>query len=103
MTKIKFSLSSTAFITIVSAYFSFMLNIKFWQFAFEKIEISNFMVLIFTLSLPFFILILAGGLLYTIGTYFYGHPQRKFNHFIWHIFILLASICHLAAILYFMI
>ena len=57
MTKIKFSLSSTAFITIISAYFSFMLNIKFWQFAFEKIEISNFMVLIFTLSLPFFIFI----------------------------------------------
>ena len=60
-------------------------------------------VLIEKCSLPFLILILAGGLLYTIGTYFYGHPQRKFNHFIWHIFILLASLCHLAAILYFMI
>ena len=33
-------------------------------------------------SLPFFLLILAGGVLYTIGTYFYGHPQRKFNHFV---------------------
>ena len=54
-------------------------------------------------SLPFFLLILAGGILYTIGTYFYGHPQRKFNHFVWHIFIILASICHLIAILYFMI
>lgn len=65
--------------------------------------ISILPVLIQKCSLPFFLLILAGGILYTIGTYFYGHPQKKFNHFIWHIFIILASICHLIAILYFMI
>lgn len=53
--KTKFSLSSTAFIAVISAYFSFMLNIKFWQFAFEIIEVSNLNVAFFTLSLPFFI------------------------------------------------
>lgn len=34
-----------------------MLNIKFWQFAFERIEISNFTVAIFAMTLPFFIFI----------------------------------------------
>lgn len=57
MNKRSFTLNSTAFITIVSAYFSFMLNIKFWQFAFEKIEINGFAVAFFALTLPFFIFV----------------------------------------------
>lgn len=57
MSKTKFILSSTAFTAVISAYFSFMLNIKFWQFAFERIEISNFTVAIFAMTLPFFIFI----------------------------------------------
>ena len=57
MSKTKFTLSSTAFTAVISAYFSFMLNIKFWQFAFERIEISNFTVAIFAMTLPFFIFI----------------------------------------------
>lgn len=50
----------------------------------------------------FLILIVAGGVFYTIGIYFYLHPEREYSHFIWHLFIILASLCHLAAILYFM-
>ena len=57
MSKTKFILSSTAFTAVISAYFSFMLNIKFWQFAFERIEISNFTVAIFAMTLPFFFFI----------------------------------------------
>ena len=51
---------------------------------------------------PIFIILIAlGGVMYTIGTFFYSKPQKRFFHFIWHIFIILASICHLLAILYF--
>lgn len=50
----------------------------------------------------FMILIALGGVLYTIGTFFYSHPQKHFFHFVWHIFIILASLSHLIAILYFM-
>lgn len=53
-------------------------------------------------SIIFIIWIALGGILYTIGTFFYGHPQKKFFHFTWHIFIILASLCHLIGILYFM-
>lgn len=48
-------------------------------------------------------LIVLGGILYTVGTFFYSKPQKYMFHFIWHIFIILASICHLVAILFFMI
>ena len=52
---------------------------------------------------PIFIILIAlGGVMYTIGTFFYSKPQKKFFHFVWHIFIILASICHMIAILYFM-
>ena len=38
-----------------------------------------------------FILILSGGILYSIGVYFYA-KKRKYFHSIWHIFIILASV-----------
>lgn len=49
-------------------------------------------------SLNFFFWILAGGLLYTIGTIFYSNKKIKFNHGIWHIFVLAASITHFLGI-----
>lgn len=50
----------------------------------------------------FFGFILAGGLLYTIGVYFYSKPQKPYFHFIWHLFIGFASLAHAIAILYFL-
>ena len=38
-----------------------------------------------------FIFILSGGILYSIGVYFYA-KKRKYFHSIWHIFIILASV-----------
>ena len=48
-------------------------------------------------SLAFF------GVMYSIGAIFYSHPEKKYFHFIWHLFIVFASICHMIAILYLMI
>lgn len=54
-------------------------------------------------SRPIFIFLIAlGGVMYTIGTFFYAKPQKRYFHFVWHIFIILASLCHFMAILYFM-
>ncbi|MBQ0066420.1 MAG: hemolysin III family protein [Firmicutes bacterium] len=47
----------------------------------------------------FFGMILGGGLLYTIGAFFYA-KKKPYSHFIWHLFIVLASLCHLVAVLY---
>lgn len=57
-------------------------------------------VIIEKASILFLVLIVAGGLMYTIGAYFYTHPERKYSHFVWHLFINLASIMHFIAVLY---
>jgi len=55
------------------------------------------------LSNPIFIgLIVLGGILYTIGTYFYSKKTTPYFHFIWHIFIILALSSHYIAILFFL-
>jgi hemolysin III len=43
--------------------------------------------------------LLAGGIFYTIGALLYQRKSMKFNHVIFHIFVLLGSICHFIVIL----
>ena len=45
-----------------------------------------------------FLLIVLGGVLYTIGAYFYSKDVRKWFHTIWHIFVLLGALVHFMAI-----
>ena len=52
-------------------------------------------------STAFLICILLGGIFYTIGAFFYAHPEKNYFHFVWHIFINLASILHFIAIAFF--
>lgn len=50
----------------------------------------------------FLTLIILGGICYSLGAFFYSHPEKPFFHFIWHLWINLASILHFIAIIYFM-
>ncbi|MGB9738833.1 MAG: hemolysin III [Chloroflexus aggregans] len=43
-------------------------------------------------------LLLAGGIAYTAGTPFYILSRRRYMHNIWHVFVLLGSLCHFAAV-----
>ena len=43
--------------------------------------------------------ILAEGLFYTMGTYFFAHDSRKHFHAIWHVFVLLGAAAHFSAVL----
>lgn len=43
-------------------------------------------------------LLAAGGICYTIGTFFYSR-KKPYDHFIWHLLIALAALFHLCAIL----
>jgi len=45
------------------------------------------------------LLILAEGIAYTAGTYFFAHDSRPHYHAIWHIFVLLGALAHWGAIL----
>lgn len=44
--------------------------------------------------------IVIGGLSYTLGTIFYLWKGLKYNHFIWHLFVLGGSIGHFIAVAY---
>lgn len=46
-------------------------------------------------------LILLGGLMYSIGSWFYMQKSRPYFHLIWHVFINLAALSHFIAIVFF--
>jgi len=44
------------------------------------------------------VLLLCGGIAYMIGTYFYSNDKMKYNHVIWHLFVLTGSAFHFMAV-----
>jgi hemolysin III len=42
---------------------------------------------------------LAGGLVYTLGTVFYHRPSMRYSHAVWHLFVIGGSACHYIAVL----
>ncbi len=42
--------------------------------------------------------LLAGGLFYTLGTYFYHRESIRYSHAIWHLFVIAGSVCHYIAV-----
>jgi hemolysin III len=60
--------------------------------------------LIHTIGKVGFTLILSGGILYTIGSILYGLGKKKpYMHSIFHIFVIGGTICHILAILLFVL
>lgn len=50
-------------------------------------------------SLPTFILLIAGGLFYTAGTFFFVKDRIRYFHSIWHVFVMAGSGFHVFAVL----
>jgi len=46
--------------------------------------------------------LVAGGLMYTGGVVFYAWERLPYNHAIWHVFVLVGSICHFLAVSFYM-
>lgn len=44
------------------------------------------------------ILLIAGGIVYTLGVLFYALEKVPYNHAVWHLFVLGGSACHFAAV-----
>ena len=44
------------------------------------------------------LLLLAEGIAYTAGTYFFAHDDRPHYHAIWHVFVLLGALAHWGAV-----
>ena len=51
--------------------------------------------------LPGILLILAGGIAYSGGLAFFAAHRVRYNHFIWHLFVMAGTICHYLAVLWY--
>lgn len=49
------------------------------------------------------LLLMAGGLAYTVGIVFYAIEKIPYNHVIWHLFVLAGAICHFFMVLFFVV
>ena len=45
------------------------------------------------------LLLVAGGVAYTVGVVFYAWERLPFNHAVWHVCVLAGSICHFACVM----
>jgi hemolysin III len=44
------------------------------------------------------VLLLLGGVAYTVGVAFYGAKRLRYGHFVWHLFVLAGTTCHFIAV-----
>lgn len=109
---IKYLPAATAFVFLTTMWTVVFLGLFFKLFFIHRFEwfsvvlylIMGWMIvfvlepLIDTVPLTVFWWILAGGLSYTIGVYFYVKSYKYYYHTIWHIFVLLGTILHFMAI-----
>ncbi|MCL9663543.1 hemolysin III family protein [Paenibacillus hunanensis] len=49
------------------------------------------------------VLLVAGGLMYTLGTVFYVWRGFPFHHAVWHLFVLVGSVLHFFAVLFYLL
>jgi hemolysin III len=50
---------------------------------------------------PGILLIFAGGIAYTAGLAFFATERLRYNHFIWHLFVIAGTTCHFFAVLWY--
>ncbi|HET9712805.1 MAG TPA: hemolysin III family protein [Pyrinomonadaceae bacterium] len=53
------------------------------------------------IPVPGILLIFAGGIAYTGGLAFFAAQRIRYNHFIWHLFVIAGTICHFFAVLWY--
>ena len=42
--------------------------------------------------------LLAGGLAYTLGVVFFAARRIRYAHFVWHLFVIMGTACHVVAV-----
>ena len=65
--------------------------------------IFSFESLMYNLNFYGLVWLIAGGISYTLGAVLYSFQKIKFNHFIFHIFVLIGTFCHFVSIYFYVI
>jgi hemolysin III len=65
--------------------------------------VFDFSALVENMATNGLLLMLLGGLFYTVGIVFYAIHKIPFNHVIWHLFVLAGAICHYFMIFFYVI
>jgi len=65
--------------------------------------VFDFSALVENMTTNGLLLMLLGGLFYTVGIVFYAIHKIPFNHVIWHLFVLAGAICHYFMIFFYVI
>jgi hemolysin III len=45
--------------------------------------------------------LLAGGIAYTAGVGFFAPKRLRYSHLVWHLFVIVGTACHFAAVLWY--
>jgi hemolysin III len=48
-------------------------------------------------------LVVAGGVVYTVGVFFYRSRRLPYSHAVWHVFVVLGSVLHFLAVLWYVV
>ena len=62
--------------------------------------VVGFIPLFRSISTQSMILIFAGGVIYSLGTIWYRRKNVKHTHAVWHIFVIMGTVCHWFSIWY---
>jgi hemolysin III len=57
--------------------------------------------IVMLIPVPGILLIFAGGIAYTGGLAFFAAQRIRYNHFIWHLFVIAGTTCHFLAVLWY--
>ena len=57
--------------------------------------------MVMLIPVPGLLLIFAGGMAYTGGLAFFAAQRIRYNHFIWHLFVIAGTTCHFFAVLWY--
>jgi hemolysin III len=53
----------------------------------------------YSMNFSGFVMLVLGGVLYTVGALFYSWDKLRFNHGIWHLFVIGGSVCHFFSVM----
>tara|TARA_R110002167_G_scaffold193643_2_gene396221 strand:- start:665 stop:1372 length:708 start_codon:yes stop_codon:yes gene_type:complete len=93
------------------AVFGILLKVKF-KHRFKLLRVATYLIMGWLVVLTFddlktalasdgLNLMLAGGIVYTLGVIFYLNKRIPYNHAIWHLFVLGGSFCHFLSIYFY--